>query len=143
MRHSIQFKAQGHPNIRSIHKTTLMVTTEKELTTSGDCIIAVKAETGLTQLPEEIKQVAKNSDTKITLTLKLKNYTFTVFGKGHPELSYSNSNDMVARKSNYTCGRTLMIASDKTAIDIPNNLVKELQNSETEITIQITYETVE
>jgi hypothetical protein len=50
---------------------------------------------------------------------------------------------MVARKSNYTCGRTLMIASDKTAIDIPNNLVKELQNSETEITIQITYETVE
>jgi hypothetical protein len=143
MSYEIQFKAQGHPNIRSNHKTTLMVTTEKVLTTSGDCIIAINAETGLLQLPEYIKQSAKNPKTKINFTIKTSNHTFTVLGKGHPKLTYSNRFDMVARKSNFTCGRTLMIASDKAASDIPNSLVQELQNSKTEIMIQITYDTHE
>ena len=140
MRHTIQFKAQGHPNIRSTHKTTLMTTTEPELTTRGDCIIAVKAETGLAQLPYKVKQAARNPETKITLTLKTCNNTFTAQGRGHPNLTYKDPIDMVARKSSYTCGRTLMISSDKAAIDLQKELVKDLQNPDTEITVQITHE---
>lgn len=141
MIHTVTFKARGHPNIRSRHKTTLMTTVEPHLTTKGDCIIGVSAEIGLAQLPSEVKEAARNPETIITFTMKTENHTFTAQGIGHPELTYKNPIDMVARKSSYTCGRTLMIHSDKAAIDLPTELVNELQSPETEITIQLTYET--
>ena len=141
MIHTFTFKAHGHPNIRSRHKTTLMTTVEPYLTTRGDCIIGISADIGLAQLPQEIKKAAKNPKTIITFTMTTENHVFTSNGIGHPELTYENPIDMVARKSSYTCGRTLMIHSDKAAIDIPKDLVKELQNPETEISIKLTYET--
>lgn len=141
MKHTHYFKASGHPNIRPHHKTTLMTTTEPRLTTRGDCIIAVSAETGLSQLPDEIKQAARDPETVITLTLKTGNHQFTAVGRGDPELTYSDPHDMVVRKSNYTCDRTLMVSSDKAAIDIPKELVETLQNPDTIIAIHLTYET--
>ena len=140
MKHTIQIKAHGHPNIRSTHKTTLMTTTETHLTPRGDCIIAVGAETGLAQLPDEIKEAAQNSGTEITFTISVENHVFNAVGRGHPDLTYTDPIDMVARKSSYTCGRTLMINSDKAANDIPAEIIKALQNQETKITLQITYE---
>ena len=140
MKHTIRFTAKGHPNIRSTHKTTLMTTTETELTPRGDCIIAVGAEISLAILPNEIKEAARDPETLITITLSVANHEFKVQGKGHQNLTYSNPIDMVARKSSYTCGRTLMIASDKAAIDIPLEIVDALQNPETIINIQLTYE---
>ena len=140
MKHTIQFKAHGHPNIRSTHQTTLMTTTEHHLTPRGDCIIAVGAGTGLAQLPEEIKEAARDPGTEITCTISVENHVFTAVGRGHPNLTYTDPIDMVARKSSYTCGRTLMINSDKAANDIPAEIIKALQNPEAVITIQITYE---
>ena len=49
--------------------------------------------------------------------------------------------DMVARKSSYTCGRTLMVQCDKAAVDIPKELVEFLQDPETVIKVQLIYET--
>ncbi len=141
MKHIATFKAHGHPNISSRHKTTLMTTVEPQLTKKGDCIIGVSAEIGLAQLPDEIKEAARHPETIITFTLTTEKYQFTAQGAGHPELTYDDPIDMVARKSSYTCGRTLMIHSDKAAIDLPKELVKELQSLETEITITLTYET--
>ncbi|MCW4013818.1 MAG: DUF371 domain-containing protein [Candidatus Bathyarchaeota archaeon] len=140
MRHTFQFKAKGHPNIRSRHKTTLMTTIEPHLTPRGDCIIAVGAEIGLAQLPEEIKQAARNPETRITFTLQAGNQVFETTGIGDPELEYTDKIDMVARKSSYTCGRTLMIQCDKAAIDIPDELVEVLKDPETMIMVQLTYE---
>jgi len=140
MKHTIRFTAKGHPNIRSTHKTTLMTTTETELTPRGDCIIAVGAEISLPILPNEIKEAARDPETRITFTLSVANHEFKVQGKGHRNLTYSNPIDMVVRKSSYTCGKTLMIMSDKVAIDIPLEIVDALQNPETIINIQLTYE---
>ncbi len=143
MKHTIQFNAQGHINIRSTHKTTLMTTTESHLTTRGDCIIAVGAETGLAQLPKEIKEAARDPETNITFTLEVDHQAFKAKGKGHPQLTYTDPIDMVARKSSYTCGRTLMIASDKAAIDIPEEIIKALGKPEAMVTVQLTYESPE
>ena len=143
MKHTIQFKAHGHPNIRSTHKTTLMTTTEPHLTPRGDCIIAVGAETGLAQLPDEIKVAARDPGTDITFTISVENHVFIAVGRGHPTLTYTDSIDMVARKSSYTCGRTLMIASNKASTDLPAEIIKALQNPEAVITVQITYEKLE
>jgi hypothetical protein len=141
MIHTVTFKAHGHPNIRSRHKTTLMTTVEPHLTTRGDCIIGVSADIGLAQLSLEIKEAARDPETIITFTLITDSFQFIAKGRGHPELSYNDPIDMVARKSSYTCRRTLMIHSDKAAIDLPKDIMKELQNPETEITIKLTYET--
>jgi hypothetical protein len=135
-----RFQAKGHPNIRSKHKTTIMTTVEPNLTTRGDCIIAVNAEIGLARLPTEIKKAARNADTKITFTLKTQNNSFEVHGNGHKNLTYRDTIDMVIRKSTYTCDRTLMVKADKAAIDIPTTIIKALQSHETPIIIELTYE---
>ena len=140
MKHTILFKAHGHPNVLSTHKTTLMTTTESHLTTRGDCIIAVGAETGLAQLPGEIKEAARDPETEITFTISVENHVFTAVGRGHPNLTYTDPIDMVARKSSYICGRTLMITSDKAANDVPVEIITALKNPEATITVQITYE---
>ena len=140
MKYSISFKARGHPNIRSLHKTTLMATVENKLTSKGDCIVALSAEMGLAQLPPEIKEAARYPETRITFTLKTGKHKFETTGTGHAGLTYSDTIDMVVRKSNYVCGRTLMVKADKAAIDLPTELVKSLQHPETEITIKLTYE---
>ncbi len=141
MKHTVQFRAKGHPNVRSRHKTTLMTTMEDHLTPRGDCIIAVGAETGLAQLPEDIKEAARNPETRITFTLQAGEHVFETTGRGAPELTYTDKIDMVARKSSYTCGRTLMIGCDKAAVDIPMGLIEMLQDPETVVTVTLTYET--
>ena len=140
MKHTVQLRAKGHPNIRSRHKTTLMTTVEPHLTPRGDCIIAVDAETGLAQLPSEIKEAARNPETRITFTLRAGNHVFETTGRGDSELTYADEIDMVARKSSYTCDRTLMINSDKAAKDIPDEIIKALQNPQAAVNVQLTYE---
>ena len=59
MNNKIKFNAYGHPNISAKHKTTLMLTKEKHLTTKGDCIVGINAEKTLVDMPEAIKRVAR------------------------------------------------------------------------------------
>ena len=132
------FKARGHPNIRSTHKTTLMTTKERRLTPGGDCVVAVEAEKGLWDMSDEIKEASRSSDAVITFTLVVNEMEFTALGRGHPGLTYSDPVDIVVRKSGYVCGRTLMVHADKAACDIPQDLVRLLADENNEITVTIT-----
>ena len=136
---TISFKAKGHPNVRSKHKTTFMTTKEPELSLRGDCIIVVSTEMGLKDLPQEAKNLARHPETSITFRLNVMGHVFEATGNGHPDLEYTDPIDMVARRSSYTCGRTLMINCDKTSQDIPEDVVKALQNPEAEANITLTY----
>ena len=136
----ISFRASGHENIRASHRTTLMTTTENHLTLRGNCIICVNAEKGLRDLPQEMKKMAKNSETVITLSINVGAQSFTVKGRGDPKLTYSNAKDIVARKSSYTCDRTLMVNADKAAHDMDKSFVSLLRGSKQEIMIVITTE---
>ena len=139
MIHTITFTARGHRNVRSSHPTTIMITRDESLTSRGDCVVAVAAEAGLLYLPEEVKEAARARDTLITLTIEVGQMSFTVTGRGHPSLSYSSAADMVARRSLYTCGRTLMVEADKAARDIPREMVRLLQSpcSEVKVTLRV------
>lgn len=136
---SVSFTAKGHPNVRSSHETTFMTTKEPDLSLRGDCIIAVSADYGLADLPVEVKALARDPETNITFLLDVGSYSFTATGYGHPDLEYTNPIDMVARRSSYTCGRTLMINSDNTSKDIPKEIVKSLQDPTTVVKITLTY----
>jgi hypothetical protein len=50
---------------------------------------------------------------------------------GHPSLMLTDDKDMVIRKSNYICPRTLAIKSDKAAIDMPRDMILMLNKSDT------------
>lgn len=133
----VSFTATGHPNVSARHKTTVMTTTEDHLSPRGDCIVAVNAELGLSDLPDEMKQAARSPDAVITLEIRASGMVFTVTGKGHRDLTFTHSHDIVARKSSYTCGRTLMVGADKASADIPPEMVEALRNN-TRVTVTIT-----
>lgn len=131
------FIAMGHENVTSLHKSTFEITTDPSLTLKGDCIIGVKSEITLNDLPDELKQQIQTDDKKIELLLESDNYSDKIVGYGSSELSLDHPSDMVCRKSEFTCSRTLMIKADKAAKDLDKNLIDELKKgSKLKITIK-------
>jgi len=134
---SFVFKARGHPSILSSHPTTLEITTDTHLTTRGDCIVAVEAEHGLQDLPSRIKKALSTEKGRGRLTLRAGGLCFTVEGRGSAGLTFESSSDIVVRKSGFVSDRTLMVHSDRAAIDIPRKMVRLLQDPEEVLTVEI------
>ena len=129
MRYEIEFF--GHKNIRSNHKKTIEITKESHLTPRGDCIIGVSANSSCADLPEELKNKLKNPDTNVRFIIKVDNDEFILEGKGHSDLTLTHDEDIVLRKSNFTCPRTLSVNCDKASDLVPREMVSKLQNPET------------
>ena len=131
------FYAQWHENVTSKHKSTFEITTDETLTIKGDCIIGVNSKITLNDFPEELKKAIKTDDKKIELLLETTNFSDKITGFGSSELTLNHPTDMVCRKSDFTCSRTLMINSDKAAKDLDENLINELKKgSKLKITIK-------
>lgn len=120
----------GHPLIRATHKTTFEITKEEKISLRGDCIIGVKANKSCKDLDDRLKKLITNN-VPIEITIHVGGYVFKVNGMGHPSLMLTDDKDIVVRKSNYICPRTLAIKSDKAAIDIPRYMISMLSNSNT------------
>jgi len=142
MKYLEAFRARGHPNVRARHETTVMVTRDKELTTRGDCIVAVAAEKGLRDLDPDLKRAARSMGSKIALAIEAGGREFKVTGRGDPRLTLTDPRDMVARKSGYICGRTLMVEADKAACDMDEALLDLLRDGEEVVNITVTVESV-
>lgn len=131
------FVARGHENVTSLHKSTFEITTDESLTLKGDCIVGVKSEITLDDLPEELKNMIKTDNQKIELFLESDNYSDKIVGYGSSKLTLDHPSDMVCRKSDFTCNRTLMINADKAARDLNKNLIDELKKgSKLKVTIK-------
>ena len=122
----------GHKNIRSPHQKTIEITTESDLTLNGDCIIGVNASCGCNDIPEKMKKLLSSSKTNILFTIKVKDFSFKVKGKGHDELILTHPHDIVIRKSSFVCPRTLAISCDNASNSIPRKMIKVLQNPDIE-----------
>ncbi|MGQ0605633.1 MAG: DUF371 domain-containing protein [Candidatus Nitrosotenuis sp.] len=129
MRFEIPFS--GHANVRALHPRTIEITTEPDLTLQGDCIIGVSAECGCKEIPQELKEKLRRSESKIRITIHVNDEEFKIVGKGHEDLKLENSHDLVIRKSNFLCPRTLAIACNKASDDMPRKMIKMLQNPKT------------
>ncbi len=130
--------ARGHENIRATHKTTFEITRDQKITARANCIIAVNASGAAANLTEEFKRKAKNIDAIIEVLIEVEGLTEKITGKGSPELTFSHPTDLVGRKSAFISDRTLLINSDKGAIDLDRHLVEKLKKPETEIRITLT-----
>ena len=138
MKFEIEFT--GHENIRSNHQRTLEITKESHLTPRGDCIIGVNAKSSCADLPEELKNKLKNPDSKVNFSIKVGDEEFVIKGNGHPDLILSHSEDIVIRKSDFICPRTLAIKCDNASDLLPRSMVTLLQDPKTIGTFTITIE---
>ena len=127
---NFKIKARGHENVLSLHKSTFEITKDKDLSLSGDCIIGLDIDKSMEDFPKEFKEKLANDDTKVIVELKTPNASDTIEGFGHHDLSLSHPTDIVCRKSTFVCSRTLMIKSNKAAIDLNRDLIKDLANGE-------------
>ncbi len=136
MKFEIEFS--GHENIRSTHLKTIEITKESYLTPQGDCIVGINATSSCTDLPQELKDKLKISGTKITFSIRVGKHEFVIEGKGHPDLILTHSEDIVIRKSDFICPRTLAVNCDKASDLLPREMVSLLQDPKTKGTFTIT-----
>lgn len=133
------FYAKGHPNVTSMHKSTFEVTMDKEIGIKADCIIGVSSRTKLEDLPDKLRKAIKNEDTIIKIQLETENGSDEIKGYGHHELTLDHPTDMVCRKSDFKCSRTLMIKADKAAVDLNKELINDLKEGK-ELKVKIIIE---
>lgn len=122
-----KIQAKGHYNITSKHKSTFEITKDPELTLAGDCIIGVSIDKSMNDFSDDFKKRIANENAKITVKLKTANNFDEIKGHGHPNLTLNHPTDIVCRKSNYICSKTLMINSNKASCDLNSDLIDDLK----------------
>jgi hypothetical protein len=129
--------AQGHENILATHKTTLEITKDTQLSKNGNCIIAIAANKSFNELSDEFRKRLRKKNSKITVIIEANGLFDVLTAKGFPELTLTNTKDMVIRKSDYICDRTLAIKASKAACDLSSSLVKKLRDSKQRVKITL------
>jgi hypothetical protein len=138
MQEEVTFR--GHPNVRCLHKTTLEITTQPNLTLKGDCILGVRASKGCSQLHPRIKENLCQDNFIVKIQLIVEPHCIEIVGRTSTNLLLSHPNDIVIRKSNYIDARTLSVRSNLSCADIPHSMVYSLQSSSTEGLMRIIVE---
>jgi uncharacterized protein len=130
----------GHPNIRSLHPKSIEITKDAYLTPRGDCIIGIRANKACADLNDSIIRGMKSSSAIVEMEIILENYTLVIKGRGDDRLTMSNLHDIVIRKTNFVCPRTLSVSCDKASSDVPRELIRLLQNEDQKGLFRITLE---
>ncbi len=138
MRVTEVIEAWGHPNVTALHKTTLEITKDEELTKRGNCIIGVKANKAIRDLDANLKKLL-NAGYKAKITLELPQYDIKdeIIGFGHKKMSFEHARDVVVRKSNFVCGRTLLVKANKSAFEIDREIANLLKDPSTKLLFKI------
>ncbi len=127
----------GHKNIQATHKTTMEFTKDLHLSRKGDCIVVVFANKALADLADEFKSKLRKPHAKLTITIEADGIIEQVNARGSPQLILTHLTDMVVRKSDYVCSRTLAVHADKAAQDLSRDLVEKLKNPEERVKITL------
>jgi uncharacterized protein len=134
------FWALGHSNIHATHPTTLMFTKDVHVSKNGDCIVAVAAGKSVADLSAQFKEELRKPNAKVTVTIEADDFREEIKALGSPKLCLCHPTDIVIRKSDYVCSRTLAIYADKSSIDLPRGLVEKLQDPKQKIKITLSVE---
>ena len=129
--------AFGHENIQATHPSTLMFTREKHLSKTGDCIVAVASDKAVADLSPEFKDKLRKPNAKLAILIEADGLTEQINAYGSPKLVLTSPTDMVIRKSDYICNRTLAIHADKAANDLPRALVQKLKDTKQEVKVTL------
>jgi len=132
--------ALGHANIQASHPTTLMFTKDIHVSKNGDCIVAMTADKSVADLSNQFKKELRKPNATVTVTIEAGDFREEIRAFGSPNLCLCHPTDIVIRKSNYVCNRTLAICADKSSIDLPRELVEGLKDPKQKIKITLNVE---
>jgi hypothetical protein len=130
----------GHPNVRSLHTKTIEITKDEHLTPRGDCIIGVRANKACADLDEALKNRLKSNSAVVRIEVMVGNESFLITGTGDGRLTMLNPQDIVIRKTNFACPRTMSVLCDRASSELPRKMVNALQDRDVKGIIRITIE---
>jgi uncharacterized protein len=128
----------GHSNVQSLHAKTLEITKDDYLTPRGDCIIGIRADKSCADLDEALKDRLRRSLAIVRIEVIVGTESILITGKGDERLKLLSSHDIVIRKTNYVCPRTMSVRTDKAALEMPRKMVKLLQDKDRKAVLRIT-----
>jgi hypothetical protein len=131
-------RCRGHPLVASSHPTTFELTKETHLTPAGDCIIGIGADKGAADLSTAFREALRRHDAVLVTTLRCEGIEVVIRANGHPGLTLEHPTDLVWRRSDYVCGRTIGIRADHVARTLPSPLIDRLRSGaqlEAELTV--------
>jgi hypothetical protein len=129
-----KINAYGHSNILCTHKTTIEITKETNLTKRGDCVLAVGASKACFNLTPDLKKKIINGK-KFKVNLEVENVKDYFYGFGNKDLKLLDKNDMVFRKSDFICERTILINCSKSSQELSRELIDRLKNPEKKLSL--------
>jgi hypothetical protein len=121
----------GHAKVLATHNSTFEITKESHLSFKGDCIIGVKSDKSCVDLDSSLKELLKQDNSIIHLTLEVEGEICEVFAKGNIKFSLQDVKDLVIRRSDYSCPRTIAGKSSHAAKDISRKMINLLKSSNT------------
>ena len=130
----------GHPNIQSLHAKAIEITKEEYLTPRGDCIIGVRADKACAGLDEALKHRLRSNTAIVKIEVIVGTESFVITGVGDQRLNLLSPNDIVIRKTNFVCPRTMAIRCNKASLEVPRKMVKMLQDRDRKAVFRITVE---
>ena len=118
----------GHKNIRSLHTRTIEITKDPSLTLNGDCIIGVSATKSCSDLTSAMKNKIRRNQSIVEIDLIVEPFSIKIHGIGNDNLLLTHLHDIVLRKSNFICDRTLCLSCNVSAIQIPRKMIDLLKD---------------
>ena len=128
----------GHPNILGNHSKSIEVTKAETLSPRGDCIVGINADKACSDLDPRLKKQLSKPHMVITIELIVGNLRFVIHAYSDRRLLLSDSHDLVIRRSNFICPRTVAVLSDKAASDMPRRMALLLRNPEARGILRLT-----
>jgi hypothetical protein len=86
-----------------------------------------QADKACADLDQRVKDALRKGGV-VHLTICVGDLSFKVRAEGSPQLTLTDEEDIVVRRSSYTCPRTLAVRADAAACDIPRSLVNLLRS---------------
>jgi uncharacterized protein len=117
----------GHPNVTGLHRNTIEVTKDSEISKKADCIIGVNATKACADLSAALKTWILSSSW-LEFEIATGKQSFIFEGRGSSKLDLADSREVVLRRSDYTSSRTAAVCCSQSACDIPRELIATLQN---------------
>ncbi|NYT06642.1 MAG: DUF371 domain-containing protein [Methanomicrobiales archaeon] len=130
-------RCRGHPNVTGRHPTTFEITRDDHLSCQGDCIIGISAGAGASGLPPDFTGALARDDAVLITRLRCGEHCVTVTSQGSRAMTLDHPTDLVWRRSDYVCGRTVGIRSDRVARDLPRELIACLKEG-AELVVEMT-----
>jgi hypothetical protein len=126
--------AYGHENVLCTHSSTIEITKDTSLTSKGDCILGINSSKACFDLDSKLMEQIYSGN-KCKVTIMVEDLIDIFYGYGDEKLPLLSNKDMIFRKSDFICNRTVLINCTKSSLDLNRDLINALKINGKKITI--------